>query len=71
MGLLDKRNRRATRKSVTLSACLTGIGSLLLAVIMLIRTDIPIAGWLFILPFMGVLGAVIGATIEWQVPRDH
>jgi hypothetical protein len=37
---------------------------------MILATDIGGWGWLFVLPFMTVAGALTGAAMEWQLPED-
>lgn len=70
MGLLEKRNPRATRRTVIRAAILGAAGSFLFALIMLFWTDIGRWGWLFMLLFMTVAGAVTGAAMEWQLADE-
>jgi hypothetical protein len=68
MGLLEKRNPRATRRSVILWACGGGIGGFVVALMMLLRMDGPPILWFVMLPWMTVASAGIGALMEWQMP---
>jgi hypothetical protein len=71
MGLLEKRSPRATRRTVIRSSILGAVGFFAFALIMLLRTDLPVWGWVFMLSFMTVAGAVAGAAMEWQSPDGH
>jgi hypothetical protein len=74
MGLLEKRNPQATRRTVFRSAILGAVGFFIFALIMLIRStiirpdDFPPWAWVLMLVFMTVGGSVTGAAIEWQLP---
>jgi hypothetical protein len=69
MGLLDKKNPSATRRSVV---CWAAGGGLLafagtLYVALFGHTDIPSGAWWFFVPWMTIWGAVAGGAIEWQM----
>jgi hypothetical protein len=67
MGLLDKRNPLATRNSVIRAACVGAVGFFLFALIILIIKDAQLSWiWLFMLSFMIVAGAGVGALVDWQ-----
>jgi len=69
MGFLDQHNPRATRKTVICAAIVGAGGFFLFALFMLLLTDFPVWGWVFMLIFMTVSGAVSGAAMEWQLPE--
>jgi hypothetical protein len=70
MGLLEKRNARATRKTVIRNVILGAAGGLLFSLVMLFRSDFGPWGWVFMLSFMIASGALTGAAIEWQLSDD-
>jgi hypothetical protein len=70
MGLLEKRNQRATRRLVILWSVGTAITFFLVGLALWLRTDMPVASGFFILPWMAVWGAVAGGAMEWQLPYD-
>ena len=70
MGLLEKRNPRATRRSVILWSAGTAIIFFLIGLALWLRTDMPAVSGFFVLPWMAVWGAVAGGAMEWQLPRD-
>jgi hypothetical protein len=70
MALLEKRNRLATRRSVLLWSVGTAITFFVVGLMAWLRTDMPFASGFFVLPWMTVWGAVVGAAMEWQIPRD-
>ncbi|HET6573005.1 MAG TPA: hypothetical protein VFG68_05335 [Fimbriiglobus sp.] len=71
MGLLDKHNPDATRKSVIRWAWGGGVAGFLAGLgLVLYHSNMPAAAWYIVLPWMTVGGAVTGGAIEWQVPRD-
>jgi hypothetical protein len=70
MGLLEKRNPRATRRSVIRAAILGAAGFFLFSLILLLLSDFPIWGWVFMLLCMTIGGAVTGAAMEWQLPDE-
>jgi hypothetical protein len=70
MGLFEKRNPRATRRTVVRAAILGAAGFFLFAIFMLSRMDVGPWARLFMLSFMTVSGAVTGAAIEWQLPDE-
>lgn len=67
MGLLEKRNPYATRRSVIRAALFGAAGFFLFSLFMLLRSDFPVWGWVFMLSFMTIMGAVTGAAMEWQL----
>jgi hypothetical protein len=67
MGLLEKRNPRATGRSVARWAIGSGVAGFVFALVQLIRTDMPIAAWPFFLIWATGAGALGGALIEWQL----
>jgi hypothetical protein len=67
MGLLDKTNPMATRESVIRWAIGGGIMSPAMIFLHLRRTPIPHRYWLPILIATAVLGAGLGALVEWQL----
>jgi hypothetical protein len=70
MGLLEKRNPCATGRTVIRAASLGAAGFILFALLLLSRSDFGFWGWVFMLSFMTVSGAVTGAAIEWQLPES-
>jgi hypothetical protein len=69
VSFLEKRNRRATRKSVIRAACLGAGGGFTLAGLKVASTGFPggYLGCMAILIAMTVVGAIAGAAVEWQV----
>jgi hypothetical protein len=74
MGLFDKYNPHATRRTVIREAILWSAISFLFTLITFFYRShssppVPfgIWGWVFMLMFMTVCGAVTGAAREWQV----
>ena len=66
MGLLDKTNPRATRKSVIRSALFgAGGGPLFILILYLTKVPQPI-GWIILLP-AAIFGAAVGALVESQL----
>jgi hypothetical protein len=72
MGLLEKRNPRATRRTVIRASILGAAGNFFFfaLIIMLVRTDFTAWGGVFMLSFMTMAGAVTGAAVEWQLPDE-
>ena len=70
MGLLDKHNSRATRRSATLWAIGGGLVGGLVGLYGWSRSDMPIWEVYFIVPWMVVCGAISGWVIEWQMPSE-
>jgi hypothetical protein len=70
MGLLEKRNPRATRRTVTRAGILGAGWFFLFSLIMLSISDFPFWGWVFMLAFMTACGAVTGAAMEWQLTKE-
>src|SRR5207248_4859947 len=67
MGLLEKRNPRATRRSVILWATGIGIVSGLVGFAGWLRTDLPTGAVFIFVPWMTVFCAVAGGAMEWQL----
>ena len=74
MGLLDKRNPRATRRSARAWAVgggvLGGLFGFLGWLACWLRSDMPLAAVLFFVPWMAAGCGVAGWAIEWQSPPD-
>jgi hypothetical protein len=70
MGLLERRNPRATRRSVFLWTTGGGIVGGIVALVGWLRSDMPTWAVFFIVPWMTVFGAVGGEAMEWQIPPD-
>jgi hypothetical protein len=70
MGLLEKRNPRATRQSVIRSAWVGAIGGVVFAFVASWLVGIPTFGRFFIAPFMAAGGAIAAAAIEWQLDDE-
>jgi hypothetical protein len=70
MGLLEKRNPRATRRSVILWATGIGIVGGLGGFVGWLRTDMPTWAVFIIVPWMTVFCAVAGGAMEWQLPVE-
>ena len=69
MGLLDKRNPQATRKSVIRWAWGGGVVGFLAGLGLLWNSDMPSTAWYLVLPWMTACGAVTGGAMEWQMPE--
>jgi hypothetical protein len=67
MGLLDKTNPTATGRSVIRCAIGGAIGASIVIFLQLRLTPLPHRYWLPVLIVAAVLGAGIGALIEWQL----
>jgi hypothetical protein len=70
MGLLDKHNPRATRRSATAWAIGGGVGGGLAGWYGWFRSDLPDAAVFFVVPWMVIGSAVAGWAVEWQLPWD-
>ena len=70
MGLLDKRNPYATRRSAITWAIGGGIVGGLVGFLGWYRTDMPTVAVYFIVPWMVSFCALGGWAIEWQMPPD-
>ena len=70
MGLLDKRNPRATRRSVIAWAVGMAIVFFVIGLVAWLRTDMPPVSGFFVLPWMTLCGAVAGGAMEWQMPYE-
>ncbi|MCE9560770.1 MAG: hypothetical protein K8U57_01820 [Planctomycetes bacterium] len=70
MGLLDKRNPRATRRSVIAWATGGGIVGFLAGLLGWYRSDMPDAAVFFLVPWMMVFCAVAGGAMEWQMSPE-
>jgi hypothetical protein len=70
MGLLEKRNPRATRRSVVAWASVMAIVFLAIAWALWLRTDMPFISAFFVLPWMALSGALAGGAMEWQMPDE-
>ena len=68
MGLLDKTNPRATRKSVILHAILGAIS--VPTFFFAVGKPGVRAHWHVLLPVFAVLGAGVAALCEWQMDDD-
>jgi hypothetical protein len=55
---------------VVRAAILGAAGFLLFSLILLLLSDFPIGGWVFMLLFMTIGGAFTGAAIAWQLPGE-
>ena len=61
MELFEKRNRRATPRSIIRAAC-TGAGScFIFALVILIGREYSFWGWVFMLPYFTIVGGAVGA----------
>jgi hypothetical protein len=69
MGLLEKRNPNATRRSVTLCAVGFGVFGFALGLVVLCTSDYPYWEWFVILPLITAVGAFVGGLMEWQLPE--
>ena len=67
MGLLDKTNPRANRRSLIVWTILGGLGGLLFALAAAFCCDMP---WFFTVPFMTIAGAVASGACHWQVAEE-
>jgi hypothetical protein len=67
MGLLAKTNPAATGESVIRQALLRGVVSVVACVVYFVWSQPNFAGWLFLVPLVGLLGAALGALMEWQL----
>ena len=67
MGLLDKHNPRATRRSATAWAIGGGVVGGLVGWLGCVRTDMSA---FFIVPWMVVWCGVAGWAVEWQMPSE-
>jgi hypothetical protein len=68
MGLLNKRNPRATRNSVIRMACVGAASGFLFALFALTMKEQTFEGALCWLPCMTIGGALIGTLMEWDGP---
>jgi hypothetical protein len=67
MGFLEKRNPRATRRSVIAWAFGCGVIGSLVGLIGGLQPEMPSGAVFFFVPWMTVGGAIAGAAIEWQM----
>jgi hypothetical protein len=70
VGLLDKLNPRATRRSATAWAVGSGIVGGLGGFFGWLRSDMSFWAVFFVVPWMVVFCALGGWAIEWQIPSD-
>lgn len=70
MGLLDKTNPRATRRSATAWAVGGGIVGGAVGFFGWLRSDMPFGAVFFIVPWMIFFCALGGWAIEWQMPPE-
>jgi hypothetical protein len=70
MGLLDKQNPRATRRSATLWAVGGGLFGGLVGLFGCMKTDMPERAVFFMVPWMIACCALGGWAIEWQLPSE-
>ena len=73
MGLLDKTNPHATRKSVIQWAIFGAVAGPLF-LLFIIWNKVPVRFWWIILAAATIFGAGIGALMEWQLddqPNDE
>jgi hypothetical protein len=70
MGLLEKRNPRATRRSVLAWASGGGVVGFLAGWVGWLRSDMPTAAVFFIVPWMTVFCAIAAGAMEWQLPSE-
>lgn len=70
MGLLEKRNPRATRRSLIAWAVGGAIVCPLYGLFRSLLTDFSSSDLWLMLPWMTVWGAVAGAALEWQMPTE-
>jgi hypothetical protein len=70
MGLLDKLNPRATRRSATAWAVAGGVAGGLIGLLGWLRSDMPFRAVFFIVPWMVAFCGLGGWAIEWQIPPD-
>lgn len=69
MGLLEKRNPWATRRSAIAWAAGCGIFGGLAGLLFWSRSDMPPTALFFLLPFMLVFSSIAGGAMEWQLPE--
>jgi hypothetical protein len=69
MGLLEKRNPRATRRSVV--AWAIGVGALGGGFGLLGWSNSDMPNWMvfLVVPWMVIFCGIAGAAMEWQMPR--
>lgn len=71
MGLLDKCNPYATRRSAIAWAVGGGIVGGLIGFVGWLRTDMPFVAVFFLVPWMVAFCALGGWAIEWQTPPEY
>lgn len=67
MGLLAKTNPTATRESVIRHAWIFGTLSFVACLVYCLWNQLAFPNWLFFLPLATILGAALGALLEWQL----
>jgi hypothetical protein len=70
MGLLDKTNPKTTRGSVIRHALISGVLIALAYLAACVWKPSLRGAWPIPLPAAALLGAAIGALMEWQLPDD-
>jgi hypothetical protein len=70
MGLLDKYNPHATRRSATAWAVGVGVVFGLFGFLGWLLSDMPFGALFFIVPWMVAVGALTGWSTEWQTPPE-
>ena len=70
MGLLDKRNPHATRRSAEAWAVGAGIVGGIVGLFGWSRSDMPKAAVFFIVPWMAAFCGLAGWAMEWQMPSE-
>jgi hypothetical protein len=68
VGLFDKHNPRATRRSATIWAGGAGVVGGLVGFFCWLRSDMPFGAVFFFVPWMVAGCALAGWAIEWQMP---
>lgn len=71
MGLLDKHNPRATRRSAAAWAVGGGVLGGLVGLFGWSRSDMPTAAVFFIVPWMVTFCGLAGWAMEWQMPPEE
>jgi hypothetical protein len=71
LGLLDKRNPRATRRSVTAWAIGGAIVGGAAGLLGWSRSDMPTTAVFFLVPWMAVFCGIAGGAMEWQMAPDE
>jgi hypothetical protein len=67
LGLLDKTNPLATRESVIRQAWILGIVGTVVGLAFGLWKQPDFSGWPILVPLAGMVGAALGALMEWQM----